>query len=138
MEDPRYLANLLWDRACALCGQDRRRTLRPHPTACARCGAPTGPDDALFVVRPRGAFLACGPECFEAILKAHGEGGEACPLCAGLWREAVPAERSCISCAARLDPAVGYGGLWRGGRLAPFCGRAGLEAYLRRANPFCG
>ena len=138
MEESTYLDNVLRERACALCAADRRRVALPIEDACAVCQERRPPEDAVFAVAVGAARRACGPACAEVLLVEDLIGGEACPLCGSRWRAARPVARHCGLCAVPLNLNDGYVGLWRGERLQTFCGPRCLEAYLRRANPFCG
>ncbi len=138
MVDPAYVENLLRERACPLCGADRKARRDPDARACAVCGTAVPAGDEKFAVSSAAACAVCSTACLETALHEVPQGALACPMCGSPWLEAAPAPRTCAICGTALDLEDGYAGLWRGGRAQAFCGATCLDAYLTRANPFCG
>ena len=138
MEDRLYVDNLLRERACALCGADRRARRTPEANACAVCDSAMPAEDARFAIARTGASAVCSVACLEAALNDVPRGDRTCPACGSPWGETALAARTCGICGTVLSLEEGFAGLWRGGRIRTFCGATCLEAYLRRANPFCG
>ncbi len=138
MEDATYLENLLRLRACAVCGADRKSREVPLEATCAVCKGPVPREDAIFAIGLGAARLVCSTACLEVSLQEGLVGGTSCPMCGSPWSEARPMPRACAICAADLRLDEGYAGRWRGGGLQTFCGPKCLDAYLARANPFCG
>jgi len=138
MQDEGYLENVLRERACGLCGADRARRSAPAEARCAVCKGELPRQDVLFGIGVGAARAACSLACLEVLVQEGLVGGSACPLCGTSWDRRRPTPRSCALCATPLGPEGGCVGLWRGGRVQAFCGPQCLEAYLRRANPFCG
>lgn len=130
-----YLANVLAERACPICGADRnaRSTLA---TTCAACGDPLPPGEAFVLVHVRRAAAACSAAEL-ALLTDAGPTSDRCPACGTPWRGTFPV-RACGTCAADLDSNTGYVAYVRKGRVRTFCGVICLEAHLVRTNPFCG
>jgi len=138
MEESGYLANILRDRGCPLCGTDRQRVVSPRAGTCGVCHEYLGPEDVLFAAGTRGSHAACSLACLEVLLQEGLADGGTCPLCGSPWPPRPRGEGACGTCASPLRPDAGVAALWRGGRIQRFCGPACVEAYLRRANPFCG
>lgn len=138
MEDRLYVDNLLRERACPVCGTDRKARRSPKAETCGVCGERVTAEDAMFAIARGGARAACSMACLEKALHGGLAGPGTCPMCGSPWREAEATPRSCAICGTALAFERGYAGLWRGARLQTFCGAGCLEAYLRRANPFCG
>jgi len=138
MEEAVYLANILREANCALCGAARRSRTLPRDTRCAICGTQSAAKDAIFAIGLRAARPACSPECLEVLLREGLVDGSVCPMCGAAWSEARPLAGTCVMCAAALHLDAGFAGLWRVGRLQRLCGASCLGAFLRRANPFCG
>ena len=131
-----YLANVLAERACPLCGTDRaaRSTLA---TTCAVCGDPLPHGEGYVFVRVSGAPAACSVADL-ALLKDARPASDRCPGCGTPWPGARVPNRSCGTCTVDLDPNAGYVAHMHAGRVRTFCDVACLEAHLARANPFCG
>jgi len=131
-----YVANVLAERACPLCGTDRMAR-SAHATPCAACGDPLPPGEAFVFVHARKAAAACSVADL-ALLKDAGSASDRCPACGTPWRGARLLIRSCGTCTVDLDPNAGYVAHMHAGRVRTFCDVACLEAHLARANPFCG
>src|SRR3972149_590491 len=61
MEESGYLANILRDRGCPLCGTDRQRVVSPRAGKGGGCHEDLGPEDLLLAAGTRGGHAA-GPE----------------------------------------------------------------------------
>ena len=138
MVDRLYVENLLKERACPVCGTDRKARRSPETETCGVCGERVTSKDTMFAIARGGARAVCSTSCLEKALDGDLAGANACPMCGSPWREVGAAPRSCAICGTALVAEQGYAGLWRGARLKSFCGADCLGAYLRRANPFCG
>lgn len=136
-EDETYMANVLAQRACALCGTDRRARSRPVAARCASCGEPF-PGATLYVrVGPGGALALGSLDCVRRTSTVEAP-GTACPVCDTPWSDVRTPSRACGMCAAHLNPGSGYVARFRAGRVHAFCGLECLEGYETRGNPFCG
>ncbi len=138
MEDPIYAANVLAERACALCGTDRHARKTPLETACAACGSAAEGDERLLVVDAHAAGVACSIHCAEALLREGLRPGGRCPVCGSTGDATRARLQSCRTCAAPLGPGRGYLALWRAGRMYGFCAPECLDSFRRSMNPFCG
>ncbi len=137
MEDAVYFANILRDRACAVCGTDRKATQVLARSECWVCGASLGSGEASLAIRRDGACPMCSDECLALVEQATPPACEACPACGTPWRP-PDAARTCRTCAAALDLEAGYVGVWAEGRLTTYCGIACLERHRALSTPFCG